>query len=218
MPITQEQIYRFSRQPFPRGIILEGATFPGIKKGNEALVKRVEDTAFKWYAKLSGQPIDNLHAYADGINQDEDLLRSLGLGSNQLPDSHFFIGSHEEGNPELFAIQPWVNGRLLKEVSLWEILNNRPLSESLANLFLIANEFNKMTGRFPDLKGSEKIWGVSDPTKIIWPFRSTNIIVSENTAVLTDARALNPKPGSIKYGASKIHQSITTFTARQILV
>jgi hypothetical protein len=75
-----------------------------------------------------------------------------------------------------------------------------------------------MTGRFPDLKGSEKIWGVSDPTKIIWPFRSTNIIVSENTAVLTDARALNPKPGSIKYGASKIHQSITTFTARQILV
>lgn len=218
MAISQEQIQQFRRRQFPNSVVLSSLSEdPIIRKGNEALViKTTSGSALKWYAKLSGKSQQAQLEYAAGINQDEALLRKLGLSSKQLPDSHFLIGAYDQ-NPELFAIQPWIEGTLLKDLSLKEILINKPLRQSLADLFLLAREFNKITGRFPDLKGSEKLFGVSDPTKIIWPFRSTNIIVSDNTAVLTDARALNPKPGTVKYGASKLHQAISVFTAQSLL-
>lgn len=218
MAIEERQIETFSNNPIP-DILNTSCTAPvSTLRGKESIVAKVGDPeepfALKWYAKFSGNSSNTLVEYARGIDRDENRLIGEGLTSNQLPNSNFVIAPYN-GRAELFAIQPWKEGRLLKDVNIFELLTNRPLRESLIHLYTsCANAYRKY-GQFPDLIGGETIRvvgvEVDDPRKFMWPLRTTNIKVWNNTAVLIDARFLNFAPGSFKYGIARLHHNLTKF-------
>lgn len=224
MPITKEQIDAFSNNPVPDFVRLQRVS-PQVLRGKEALATKVVDQsgkelAFKNYKSISGKSIADLVAYAEGVNQDEAHLRRLSLTSGQVPDSHFFIGGEKE-QPELYAIQPWIEGRPLRDVPLIEILSNRRLRKNLGALFILCGRLYQKEGITPDLTGGKRlnIFGhdVVDPAGFIWPFRTTNVIIQGNMPVIVDAKRNNPGSNSLKRLAVMTHHHISKLTG-QILI
>lgn len=221
MSITQENIARFRAYPLPKGVVLDISPGAKILRGKEALVTRAitnegTDVAFKWYAKLNGMDLAQLVEYGTGVNRDEDLLWNATLPQMQVPNSSFFISSYDQTLPQLFAIQPWVEGRLLKDISFQEIISNPILCRSLAQIFRGADTAFRETGRYPDLIGGEtiKIFGkeIADPRQVS-PFNSKNIMVNQDSAILFDARFLHLKPGSLKHFGAKLHHELSLLLA-----
>lgn len=205
MSITKEQINQFKEHPIPNGLKLTHcANFSSILRGKEALLTKVVDPsgknwAFKWYANLSGKTSKELSNYAEGVNKDETSLRELGLTKGQVPNSDFWVGQFDnnpDANPQLFALQPWTQGRPLRDIPVEEILNNRRLRKNLGALFILCGRLYDKEGVTPDLTGGKRInlfgHDVVDPTGFIWPFRTTNVIIKDNTPVIVDAKHNSP--------------------------
>lgn len=223
MPIQESQVNFFTNNPIPVGLKLsEVPQSESVRKGKEAVVIKVGDLALKWYAKFSGSTVKELADYAHGIDLDEKKLIDSGVKADQLPNSSFVIASFDEesenSTPELFAIQKWEEGRLLKDVSFWEVVRNQPLRQSLVNLYSGCIRVYQEHGKFPDLIGGETIkigpFEVEDPMKFVNPLKTTNILIKDDNAMLLDARFLNLRPGSFKYQVARVHHYVTRgFTA-----
>ncbi len=225
MPITPEQLVQFSENPLPVGLV--GLRFleklnQRIYYGKEALIRQALATdgrvvAFKWYRRLSGQPTQELIKYANQINADEQTLWDAGLREVQVPNSDFCVAEYKKDHPELFAVQAWAEGRLLKDVSLLEIFKNSQLRKSISHLFRACDQAYQQTGRFPDLISGETIriagLQIEEPTKFVWPLRSANIIVQNDQAALLDARFLSVRPGTLRYQVAGIHHRSTLVMA-----
>lgn len=229
MPITQEQIDQFSDNPVPKYLNLSrDPDFDKVLRGKEALAVKVKspdgtNLAFKRYASLSGKTIPELTKYADGVNKDEVSLRRLSLIRGQVPDTHFVIGSIPNTNckAELFAIQPWIEGRPLRDIPILEILKNRRLRKNLGALFILCGRLYRKEGITPDLTGGKRIsifgHDVVDPTGFLWPFRTTNVIIRDNMPIIVDAKHNNPSANPIKRLAVLTHWRISQLTG-QILI
>ena len=179
------------------------------------------DYAFKWYASLGGKSVDELIAYGKSVEHDEWLLRSFGLSPDQVPGSKFYVAKFNN-QPELFALQRWVDAPNLREVPIWEIIKNPNIRRSLAELFLNCGNVYPPTGRFPDLASSNivRVLGrdIVDPSVIFWPFRTTNIKIENEVAVISDAKMINPQMRFFIYQARRVHRLMTLVSARALLL
>ncbi len=208
MPISASQIEKFRESPIPKGISLEAPSEKRVLRGKDAIVIKIEDTAFKWYATLSGQSKDQLLKYAKESDQDEAFLMANGLKPEQVVDSHYFIASYED-SPELFAAQRWVQGQTICKTSLIGILRNRELRHSLSELLLNCAKIHQNTGRFPDTIGAGRIkigeMDFFDPRAIVFPWYNTNIINENNEARIIDAKLIQPDIGRFKLIGLKVN-------------
>jgi hypothetical protein len=212
MSINREQFEQFLYSRVPEAITVSKADAHSqqIFSGREALISKVTTRgnmfAFKWYASLSGKSIRELSEYGKGVNEDEQLFKQAGLDLEQVPNHSFFIAEFGD-QPELFAMQPWVEGRILKDVPFSEIVQNRALRLSLAELFEECVLVYENSKRIPDIVGGDRVnfFGkeLPDPRKVVWPFYSTNIMVSSDKAVLLDAKTHQTQPGTLKYQVIK---------------
>jgi hypothetical protein len=219
MPITQEQTNLFSNS-LPLSLKVPDLVNNGILfKGREALVKQLNPgSALKWYALLSNNPVDQLVRYAAEVNQDEADLLNAGFAKQQVPNSHFFIDTFSSGDyGQLFAIQRWIEGKPLKDLSLKEIIKNPELRESIAGIFTNAARIFQQTKKYINLIKKNQIQigrhSFQDPRKVISPFRSPNIMIEGNNAVLVDAKKLTFKPDDYRYQVAGFHQALSLFVA-----
>lgn len=169
--------------------------------------------AFKWYDKHKNKSKEELLNYAENVNRDEEQYKEVGLGTNVVYDTHFVIAEGKNFKPQLYAMQPWIKGRLLKNVSIFEIIKNRNLRSNLSELYLRSAAIYWEHRELPDLSGGEK-WVIGGKTipdlrKVIWPFWTSNIMVVGDKAILHDARTHSTKPGSLKYDMILFHRRLT---------
>lgn len=185
--------------------------------GKEAFVKKVDMVnrqtyAFKWYASLAGQPVEQLLDYVAKVRKDEALLLAAGLKNQQVPKTHFYV-AHFDGNPQLFGVQRWLDGQNLREIPFLEIIRNPLLRRNLADLFLKCSTIYPETGRFPDLTGGKRInlFGrdVVEPFCFFWPFRTTNIMIEGDLPVIADAKTNQKGKGIVLDQLLKTHRLIS---------
>lgn len=220
MPTVEGQIRSFRKGVLPTSVILCRDSSQ-ISRGREDLVIRVVSNngcyAFKWYSSLEGKSIRELVDYGRSVNGDEALLSGVGLDKERVLDSHFWI-SEFDNSPQLFAIQKWSKGQPLRNISFWEIIRNRTLRNSIAEIFTKCERSYQLTGRQPDSVGGRRfnIFGkdFTDPLVVIWPFRTTNIFVEDNIAVLVDAKFLSPGHSFFKRTGYMINHAVTQLFAK----
>lgn len=224
MPISELQIEQFKNQTFPGSVNLT-RTGEHIYRGKEALVTKTgsgsTNYAFKWYANLEGSSTKKLIDYGTAVNKDEALLYKVGLGGRRVLDSHFFVSEFNK-KPQLFAIQPWSDGQTLRDIPFWQIISNPQLRQSLAEIFINCEKSYRLTDRQPDLTGGKRVsfFGKDfvEPWVFLWPFRTTNILIENDQAVLVDAKALNQDPSYVKKAALSVNRLISIFFAKVFLM
>ncbi|MBP9817268.1 hypothetical protein KBC75_00740 [Candidatus Shapirobacteria bacterium] len=194
----------------------------GVSFGQGAMVVQVnhdgKNYAFKWFAKFHGESADQLLARARSIKNEEEYYFDAGLTEEQVPKNNFFIGEGVLGDPELFSLQTWCDGTMLKNVRLRNIIGNRELRLSLANLFNRCSSIYEDHGVFPDLISGDKVTvlgkKIPDPRKIVWPFWTSNIMICDDVAVLCDTESQDPRQGSFTEKLILLHRELTIFTAK----
>jgi hypothetical protein len=214
MPITQEQIRQFQKSQLPS--FLNSSGFYPVREeiytGTEAVVMQLKakgksDIALKWYASLEGRSYRDLVNYAAEIQDDEDGLYSVGLTQRQIPATNIHIEIGE--TPSLYSTKEWFEGRSLSEVSIEEMSWNRELRKSVINLLKGTDRFYLKTGHFPDIKLGEALYFFSSGSTGEPLFKeSSNIIISNNTAVLHDTKAMRYPSGSIESFGLAIKQKM----------
>lgn len=222
MVITQEQIERFQQIDLPE--FLKNSNFTPVRdriyQGVEALVMQFKnptgpDLALKWYASLEGKSYRQLVQYAAEIQEDEEQMYAVGLTTAQIPPTNIYIKPGE--TPQIYSSKDWIKGRLLSEISLEEIVQNRLLRDSLISLFRLTDEFYQRTGHFPDIKLGEALYFFNlDAKKNPFFKESSNIIIRNNMAILHDTKAMRYPRESIESIGLGIKQKLVVQTAEML--
>ncbi len=223
MPIEQSKVTLFNRETFPaniQGLAIDYKSRNTQFRGGSALVKKVYDQqgnpwAFKWYAKLSGQPITQLREYARQSDEDEKVHLQSGVAESEIIDAHYFIASSSRDQvvpttPELYAFQPWSEGQTSRDTRLRDIIFKPGLRRSYANLLLNCADVFTQTGRYADLIGGTRIniagKDILDLRGILMPWMTTNIMIEGDEVKIIDAKTIDQDIGHLRLGFVKINR------------
>lgn len=158
-------------------------------EGKEVQVMKLEDsqnTPLALKAYFDGDSIHEQLEIAEDIRGDIDEFHSLGL-DEQIPPTDFFIAEDPAtGKPRLYALQPWIEGKTLRDTSLERIINDEETSKSLSDLLIGVSKYQELFGYMPDTVGAHglRVAGKRIPAPAnLLPFLSNNIMIDDKGKV-----------------------------------